>query len=92
MVLKSLDELWASEMKDELEKRGLSDTGKKDELMERLLAALVNEGYGPDDDEYLFDIDEEAVVRRRKFKKNFWRKKDNKREKTWQHRRRQEKE
>ena len=46
MVLKSLDELWASEMKDELEKRGLSDTGKKDELMERLLAALVNEGYG----------------------------------------------
>ena len=56
MVLKSLDELWASEMKDALEKRGLSDTGKKDELMERLLAALVNEGYGPDDDEYLFDI------------------------------------
>ena len=68
MVLKSLDELWASEMKDELEKRGLSDTGKKDELMERLLAALVNEGYGPDDDEYLFDIDEEAVVKRRKLK------------------------
>ena len=48
MVLMSLDELKHTELKSQLLQRGLSVTGKKGDLKERLEQALESEGHDPD--------------------------------------------